>query len=44
MLERVDNLKKMGKEVLVMGDINVAPSLIDRDDFMGEGLKNGSLK
>lgn len=43
-LERVDNLKKMGKEVLVMGDINVAPSLIDRDDFMGEGLKNGSLK
>jgi AP endonuclease-2 len=42
-LQRVENLKNMGKEVLVMGDINVAPSLIDRDDFMGEWLKDGSL-
>jgi AP endonuclease-2 len=43
LLKRVENLQKMGKHVIIMGDINVAPSLIDRDDSMNIGLKSNKL-
>ncbi|KAG0682817.1 Class II abasic (AP) endonuclease [Pichia californica] len=43
LFKRVENLSKMGKSVIIMGDINVSPSLIDRDDYINEGLKDKSL-
>lgn len=44
LFQRVENLQKLGKEVIIMGDINVSPSLIDRDDSMNLGLKSEILK
>lgn len=43
LFQRAENLIKMGKHVIIMGDINVAPSLIDRDDTINIGLKDNSL-
>lgn len=44
LFQRVENLEKMGKHVVLMGDINVAPSLIDRDDAINELVKSGEVK
>lgn len=44
LFKRAENLQRMGKNVIIMGDINVAPSLIDRDDVINEGLKEGTLR
>lgn len=38
--ERARNLEKAGKHVLVMGDINIARDLIDRDDYLTEWTKD----
>lgn len=43
LFKRAENLHQMGKQVIIMGDINVAPSLIDRDDAMNDGLKTSVL-
>lgn len=43
LFKRAENLEKMGKHVLIMGDINVAPSLIDRDDYINIGLREKTL-
>lgn len=43
LFQRVENLEKMGKHVIIMGDINVSPSLIDRDDEINIGLNDGTL-
>ncbi|GME81917.1 unnamed protein product [Ambrosiozyma monospora] len=38
LLERADNLAKMGKHVVIMGDINVSLDLIDNDETIKTGL------
>ena len=43
LFQRVKNLEKMGKNVIIMGDINISPSLIDRDDEIAIGIKNNLL-
>lgn len=43
LLKRVENLKNMGKHVVVMGDINVSPGLLDKDEYIREGLADGVL-
>ncbi|ODQ77496.1 hypothetical protein BABINDRAFT_172828 [Babjeviella inositovora NRRL Y-12698] len=42
--ERVRNLEKLGKQVLVMGDINVSRDLIDSADACFELAKTGAVK
>lgn len=44
LFQRAENLEKLGKHVIIMGDINVAPSLIDRDDAINENIKSGLVK
>ncbi|QPG72897.1 hypothetical protein FOA43_000200 [Brettanomyces nanus] len=44
LFERAENLMKMGKEVVIMGDINVSPDLIDNDDSINEGFIQGIIK
>lgn len=44
LFQRAENLQKLGKHVVIMGDINVAPSLIDRDDAINEAVKAGVVK
>lgn len=39
MLERCSKLKHMGKRVVIMGDINVSPDLIDNAEGINERLK-----
>ena len=43
LFKRAENLQNMGKHVVIMGDINVAPSLIDRDDVMNTGFRDKTL-
>lgn len=43
LFKRAENLQKLGKRVIIMGDVNVAPSLIDRDDSMNEGFKDKTI-
>lgn len=43
LFKRAENLQKMGKRVVIMGDVNVAPSLIDRDDVMNTGFRDKTL-
>lgn len=44
LLKRVDNLKEMGKHVIIMGDINVSPGLLDKDEYIREGINQGLIK
>lgn len=44
LLARVRNLKRMGKEVILMGDINIARDLIDRADAMADLFKARELR
>ncbi|ODV86412.1 hypothetical protein CANARDRAFT_6887 [[Candida] arabinofermentans NRRL YB-2248] len=44
LFERIRSLKQMGKEVILMGDINVCVDLIDSDETIKCGLNEGLLK
>lgn len=44
LVKRVENLKSMGKHVIIMGDINVSPGLLDKDEYIREGVAQGIIK
>ncbi|CDK28966.1 unnamed protein product [Kuraishia capsulata CBS 1993] len=44
LFERARNLKALGKNVVIMGDINISRDVIDNDEFMRQGVRNGILR
>lgn len=44
LFERADYLQSQGKQVLIMGDINVSPDLIDSDEGISTGINQGLVK
>lgn len=44
LMTRIENLKSMGKKVILMGDINVSPGLLDKDEYIREGIEAGMLR
>lgn len=43
LIERCRNLINLGKQVIVLGDINVSRDLIDSDEYIKEGIKIGCI-
>lgn len=43
LFERMRNLKALNKQVIIMGDINVSPDLIDSDETIAEGFEKGLI-
>ncbi|VEU23831.1 DEKNAAC104836 [Brettanomyces naardenensis] len=43
LFERAENLLRKGKQVVIMGDINVSPNLIDSDEYISDGFEKGTL-
>jgi len=44
LFERAGNLLALGKQVVILGDINVSPDLIDSDESISDGLSIGRIK
>lgn len=44
LFERARNLLALGKQVVILGDINVSPDLIDSDESISDGLTAGKIK
>lgn len=44
LFQRAENLKAMGKEVIIMGDINISPGLLDNDEYLRVGIQEKILE